>query len=85
MVKELREALARHGIQKCVVAGHSFGTIAAGWMAMDLPQHVEQLVLINPVCFLLRRVRFCMWKRRSCVRRWLSCPAMTVRRTCAGA
>lgn len=40
-------------IYSCAVAGHSFGSIVAGWAAAAFPQHVQQLILIDPVCLLL--------------------------------
>lgn len=52
-VQSLAEIFALHSISKCAVAGHSFGSIIAGWAATAFPQHVKQLVLIDPVCLLL--------------------------------
>lgn len=53
MVKAVEEALDRHDMPTFCAMGHSFGTITAGWMARDMPHRVQQLVLVDPVCFLL--------------------------------
>ncbi len=52
-VESLAEILALHQITRCSVAGHSFGSIVAGWAAAAFPEQVQQLVLVDPVCLLL--------------------------------
>lgn len=52
-VESLAEILCLHSIAHCAVAGHSFGSIVAGWAAAAFPSQVQQLVLIDPVCLLL--------------------------------
>jgi len=52
-VESLAEILSLHSIAHCAVAGHSFGSIVAGWAAAAFPSQVRQLVLIDPVCLLL--------------------------------
>lgn len=52
-VESLAEILSLHSIAHCAVAGHSFGSIVAGWAVAAFPSQVQQLVLIDPVCLLL--------------------------------
>ena len=52
-VESLAEIFSLHSIAHCAVAGHSFGSIVAGWAAAAFPSQVQQLVLIDPVCLLL--------------------------------
>jgi len=52
-VKAVRRALKRHGVNRCCVVGHSYGTFCAGWMATGAKDVVAQLVLIDPMCLLL--------------------------------
>lgn len=53
MVRAVTKALARHGVQKACVAGHSFGTVCCAWLVDLAPQVVAQLVLLDPVSILL--------------------------------
>ena len=43
----------KHHIQHFAVAGHSYGTIWAGWVLRAMRQEVKQAVLLDPVCILL--------------------------------
>lgn len=43
----------RHGFSQVIAAGHSFGSIPAGWLATGRPWLVAQCVFVEPVCFLL--------------------------------
>ncbi|KAL1923426.1 uncharacterized protein VTP21DRAFT_8406 [Calcarisporiella thermophila] len=43
----------QHQITKATWIGHSFGTIIAGWVAKRRPKYIEQLLLIDPICFML--------------------------------
>jgi len=52
-VSAVKRALARHRVERACVCGHSFGTICAAWMVQETPSLVAQLVLLDPVCFLL--------------------------------
>lgn len=53
LVAAMAEATARHGVKDFVVAGHSFGSIVAGWVYSAFPARVKQMIFIDPVCFLL--------------------------------
>jgi len=44
---------AKHHIGGFAVAGHSFGSIPAGWIATAMPWRVGQAIFLDPVCFLL--------------------------------
>jgi len=44
---------SKHHIQHFVVAGHSYGTIWAGWVLRAMRKEVKQAVLLDPVCILL--------------------------------
>mmetsp|Transcript_52378 Transcript_52378/g.71508 ORF Transcript_52378/g.71508 Transcript_52378/m.71508 type:complete len:494 (-) Transcript_52378:183-1664(-) len=52
LVASMRSALAKHGIDKACVAGHSYGTFLVAWMVQDAPDLVAQVILIDPMCFL---------------------------------
>mmetsp|Transcript_19379 Transcript_19379/g.44843 ORF Transcript_19379/g.44843 Transcript_19379/m.44843 type:complete len:487 (+) Transcript_19379:164-1624(+) len=52
-LRDIRAAFRRHGFTRACVAGHSYGSVCAGWMAADTPELVAQLVLLDPVCLLL--------------------------------
>lgn len=41
-------ALDAHGVQRAIVAGHSFGAAVAAWLAATEPQRVQALVLVAP-------------------------------------
>ena len=43
----------KHGIDRCTVAGHSFGSIPTGWLATSMPWRVAQAVFLETVCFLM--------------------------------
>lgn len=45
--------LHKHGIARACVAGHSFGSICAGWVVQERPELVAQLVLLDPVSLML--------------------------------
>jgi len=49
----VKKILERHKISKVYVAGHSFGSITAGWFMKQYPNMVIQLILIDPVSLLL--------------------------------
>lgn len=44
---------SKHQIQHFMVAGHSYGTIWAGWVLRAMREEVKQAVLLDPVCILL--------------------------------
>lgn len=46
---DVRHILRRHGIRHCVVGGHSYGSIWAGWIIRALREEVKQAVLLDPV------------------------------------
>ncbi|KAF2207844.1 hypothetical protein CERZMDRAFT_88299 [Cercospora zeae-maydis SCOH1-5] len=52
---EINTILQHHGWDKCVLIGHSYGTIIATHMLHDkaLRPKISSMVLIDPVCFLL--------------------------------
>ncbi|KAI9296802.1 alpha/beta-hydrolase [Neoconidiobolus thromboides FSU 785] len=43
----------RYNILDCQLIGHSYGTIIASWLIQDRPHYVNQVQLIDPVCFLM--------------------------------
>lgn len=51
--RSILRILKRHGIEKVSVAGHSFGSITAGWLVTNHPEVVSHLTLIDPVSMLL--------------------------------
>ena len=53
MIKAVEEMTDRQGIDEYCAAGHSFGSVVAGWVAREMPHRVKQLVLLDPICLLL--------------------------------
>lgn len=53
VTQAVRAICLKHHIQHFVVAGHSYGTIWAGWVLRAMRQEVKQAVLLDPVCILL--------------------------------
>lgn len=49
----VKSICSKHHIQHFVVAGHSYGTIWAGWVLRAMREEVKQAVLLDPVCILL--------------------------------
>jgi len=52
-VDRVSRILDRHNIAQVSVAGHSFGSITAGWIVRKCPERVSHLTLIDPVSLLL--------------------------------
>lgn len=48
-MSDVRHILRRHGIRHCLVGGHSYGSIWAGWIIRALRKEVKQAVLLDPV------------------------------------
>ncbi|KXT03339.1 hypothetical protein AC578_3945 [Pseudocercospora eumusae] len=55
MCNEIKKVLQYHGWDRCVLVGHSYGTIIATHMlhTEDLQPKIAAVLLIDPVCFLL--------------------------------
>jgi len=53
VTEAMKSICARHHIRHFTVAGHSYGTIWAGWVLRAMPKKVMQAVLLDPVCILL--------------------------------
>ncbi|MET0390082.1 MAG: alpha/beta hydrolase [Polyangiales bacterium] len=49
LAQHTRALLASLGIERSHVVGHSMGGMLASRYALQFPQHVEQLVLVNPI------------------------------------
>lgn len=49
VVEAVESLCKRHSLKKVCVAGHSYGSITAGYVARDLPERVCQVVLLDPV------------------------------------
>lgn len=54
-LRHVKKILRRHGIDRFVLVGHSYGTVLAGHVLQDpeLGAEVEGVVLVDPVCLLL--------------------------------
>ncbi|CAM9666262.1 unnamed protein product, partial [Choristocarpus tenellus] len=53
LVVSVEGILHRHGIQRALFFGHSFGSIPVAWMSKHRPKLVAQVALLDPVCLLL--------------------------------
>ncbi len=53
IVEAVETLCKRHSLKKVCVAGHSYGSITAGYVARDLPERVCQVVLMDPVALQL--------------------------------
>jgi pimeloyl-ACP methyl ester carboxylesterase len=51
--RAIESALIRHGHQRAVLIGHSFGSAVVAYLCRQLPKRVAGVVLVDPICFLL--------------------------------
>ncbi|RUS25207.1 hypothetical protein BC938DRAFT_472484 [Jimgerdemannia flammicorona] len=59
-VAAISSAFTRHGlVAPATWCGHSLGTIVAGWTRKHRPDLVRNMVLIDPVCFMLWEADLC--------------------------
>jgi len=54
------EVLDKHGIKRCVLVGHSFGSLPLAWMLRRHPEYVARCVLVDPVCIFLNLPDVCV-------------------------
>lgn len=52
-VADMEQILYKHDLTDVVVVGHSFGSVYANWTGTGLRSHVKQLVLLDPITFLI--------------------------------
>ncbi|KAJ9071433.1 hypothetical protein DSO57_1036933 [Entomophthora muscae] len=50
-VLEVDTMFSQLNIKKCTWVGHSFGTIAAGWVVQHRPHYISKLILVDYICF----------------------------------
>ncbi|CAM9755148.1 unnamed protein product, partial [Discosporangium mesarthrocarpum] len=53
LVETVDGIMERHGINRALFFGHSFGSIPVAWMSRHRPKAVAQVALLDPVCLLL--------------------------------
>lgn len=49
----VKSILKKHNYTNCDIIAHSFGTIVAGWLIKSKKININNIVFIDPVCFLL--------------------------------
>lgn len=54
------EALNKHGVDKCVAVGHSFGSMPVAWLLRQHPGRIPRCVLIDPVSIFLNLPDVCV-------------------------
>lgn len=64
MAAELAQALEQHGITQCDVIGHALGGLIGLQMALDYPQRVARVVVVNGWLSLDAHTRRCFHVRR---------------------
>eukprot|EP00811_Abedinium_folium_P033019 NODE_6013_length_1712_cov_11.035331.p1 GENE.NODE_6013_length_1712_cov_11.035331~~NODE_6013_length_1712_cov_11.035331.p1 ORF type:complete len:445 (+),score=80.39 NODE_6013_length_1712_cov_11.035331:164-1498(+) len=57
--KDIVSTLNHHGVESCVVLGHSFGSIPASWLIRQHPARVARCILVDPVAVLLNLPDVC--------------------------
>lgn len=68
--------LEKHGIKKCSIVGHSFGSITATWFMRYYPKFIDHLILIDPVALIICVPDVCnnfLYRNPSTVMEWVIC------------